>query len=234
MKGENTEVMTLSEMAEYLKVSEKTIVRMVHAGKLPGAKVASQWRFMRAVIDDWLNTRMQGMSRKGLTEIAASEEKIVPISELVSPGRIVMDLVPDSKETVLRRLARPLAETGMVDDLENYLALLLEREEMLSTAIGRGLAIPHVRDPRESGARGTCIVIGICRKGTDFGALDEQATHLFALPCAATDEGHLRLVAKISLLFRTDRVVERMISAGDAGKVLEILHEADSELSFKG
>jgi len=226
--------MTLSEMAEYLKVSEKTIVRMVQAGKLPGAKVASQWRFMRAVIDDWLNTRMQVMPRKGLTEIAASEDKIVPISELVSRARIVMDLVPDSKAAVLRRLAKPLVDTGMIDDLEEYVSLLLEREEMLSTAIGRGLAIPHVRDPRESRARGTCIVIGICREGMDFGALDEQATHLFALPCTGTDESHLRLVAKISLLFRADRVVERMISARSADTVLEILHEADSELSFKG
>jgi len=62
--------MTLAEMAEYLKVSQKTIVRMVHAGKLPGAKVASQWRFVRAAIDDWLNTRMQNMFQR--TRVARS------------------------------------------------------------------------------------------------------------------------------------------------------------------
>ena len=53
------EVMTLEEVAEYLQVSQKSILRMAQSGKIPAAKVASQWRFMRSVVDDWLMAQME-------------------------------------------------------------------------------------------------------------------------------------------------------------------------------
>ena len=65
MLGENVRtaevidpIMTLQEIAGYLKVSEKTILRMVQSGELPGVKISNQWRFVRGVIDEWLSRRM--------------------------------------------------------------------------------------------------------------------------------------------------------------------------------
>ena len=43
----NDEILTLAEMADYLKVSQKTVLRMVQRGDLPGGKVSSRWRFQR-------------------------------------------------------------------------------------------------------------------------------------------------------------------------------------------
>ncbi len=225
------DILTLTEIAGYLKVSEKTVVRMVKAGELPGAKVANQWRFARAAIDDWLNSRMYNLPKEKLVNVVATADHVIPLLELVSRERIVMDLVPTPKEDVLRALARPLLDTGVIQDLDRYTALLCEREELLSTAIGHGLAIPHIRDPQESEASGPSIVIGICREGMDFGALDELKTRVFALPCSNTDASHLRLVAKISLIFRTQGVLERMTAAGNEDEILAILRSADSDLS---
>ena len=55
---EQKEVMTLGEVASYLKVAERTVLRMVHNGEIPCAKVGGQWRFLRTVVDDWLISRI--------------------------------------------------------------------------------------------------------------------------------------------------------------------------------
>ena len=54
--------MTLIEIARYLKVSEKTILRMIQNREIPAAKVSNQWRFQRAIIDNWLSERMRAVS----------------------------------------------------------------------------------------------------------------------------------------------------------------------------
>ena len=64
--GADDGLRTLTEIAEYLRVSEKTVVRLVQAGELPGTKVASQWRFVRADVDDWLSSRMYNRPKKHL------------------------------------------------------------------------------------------------------------------------------------------------------------------------
>jgi len=53
------EVMTLKEVAEYLQLAEKSVLRMAQAGKIPAAKIASQWRFLRALVNDWLASQME-------------------------------------------------------------------------------------------------------------------------------------------------------------------------------
>jgi PTS system nitrogen regulatory IIA component len=230
-RGQSDEIMTLTEIAGYLKISEKTVTRMVQAGNLPGAKVANQWRFVRAVIDDWLQSRMSSVPRKDLLNVISTAPAVIPVTRLVSPGRIVLDIKEGSRQSVLARLVEPLVDTGMITDRDTFLEHLIGREEMVSTAIGRGLAIPHVREPEECGVEKPCIVLGICPDGTDFDSLDGKPTHVFAMPCANTESTHLRLLAKISLLFRKPGVLDAMKPAVNRKKVMEILAVTDSEIA---
>ncbi len=226
----NDEVMTLTEIASYLKVSEKTIVRMVQSGKLPGAKVASQWRFTRAVIDDWLNARMYVLPKKELLNVIGTANHIIPVSELISPERIIMDIQPGEKESICARLIEPLHKSGIVVNPKKYLAKVIDREAVISTAIGRGVAVPHVREPEKSGIIEPCIVLGICKEGTDFDSLDGHKTHIFAMPCTNTESAHLRLLATISLIFRQDGVLKKMLSAKKKEDIVDILATTDKEM----
>ena len=67
------EILTLTEIAGYLKVSEKTILRMVQSGQFPGVKVSNQWRFVRAIVDDWLSARMHSAPTTSLLEVVGTE-----------------------------------------------------------------------------------------------------------------------------------------------------------------
>ncbi len=226
------EVLTLSEIASYLKVSDKTILRMAQSGEIPSAKVSGQWRFLRSFINDWLETKMYLASTESLQRVVNTVEVVIPLSRLVSPERVLMDIQPGPKEEILRRLVRPLGEGGVVPDVDDYYERLLQREEMVSTALGRGIAFPHVRHPDQAPAQSPTIVLGICRPGTDFDSLDGNPTHVFALCCSSSEAMHLRLLAKVTLLLRSDGMMDRLRNANDAKEVTRHLIAADWELSI--
>jgi nitrogen PTS system EIIA component len=231
-KNINEEVLTLSDIASYLKVSDKTILRMAQAGEIPSAKVSGQWRFLRSFITDWLETKMYMASTENLRQVVGTAETVIPLSRLVSPESVLMDIKPGSKEDVLRQLVQPLRDGGIVDDPDEYYNRLVEREEMVSTALGRGIAFPHVRHPDQVPARSPAIVLGLCRPGTDFNSLDGDPTHVFALCCSSSETMHLRLLAKVTLLLRSDGMMDRLRNASDTKEVTRHLIAADWELSI--
>jgi len=77
----STELLTLAEVAHYLKVAEKTVLRMVHNNEIPSIKVASQWRFRRSMIDDWLMSQMKSPPKNELVKLIEATRQPVP-----SPG----------------------------------------------------------------------------------------------------------------------------------------------------
>ncbi|MBN1557745.1 MAG: PTS sugar transporter subunit IIA [Lentisphaerae bacterium] len=230
-KADGDEILTLSELAAYLKVSEKTILRMVQAGQFPGVKVSNQWRFVRAIVDDWLSVRMQWAPAGDVLDAAVRGLQVVPLTRLVSNRRIILNLQPGSREAVLAQLVAPLEQDGLIGDADGYVRRLAEREDVVSTAIGHGLAIPHVRDPEHAPVRTPCIVLAICREGTAFGALDGEKTCVFAMPCADGESAHLRLLARLALFFRRPGVLPAMRQARSRKAVLTLLAEADREMA---
>jgi len=226
-------LLTLEEIAGYLKVSQKTILRMVRAGELPGLKVSNQWRFPRTAINDWLIARMQYVPSKKLVDIISTKRPLLSLLRFIPPNRILMNVTPGSKEDVLGQLVVPLVEDGAVADPEPYRAALLEREQTVSTAIADGVAVPHARTPERSGLRTDCVVVARCAPGTDFAALDGKPTHLFFLVGSTTTEAHLRLMASIMLMLRIPGLKNGLLSAGDKDAVRGLLAKAHNDLSVQ-
>ena len=166
----NNQIMTLSEVAEYLKVAEKTVLRMIQKKEIPCAKVASQWRFMKPMIDDWLISRMNVLPKNDLSSLIEKEGSLVPLSRLIKKERILLNLKPGSKEDILKNMIAPLELNSQGRQV--FLEKLMHRESLSSTAIGQSIAIPHLRRPEESLIAGPEIIMGICREGCDFDAID--------------------------------------------------------------
>ncbi len=227
--GENGEVMTLSEVAVYLRLAEKTVLRMVHRGQIPCAKVASQWRFLRSLIDDWLIAKMRVVPQNDLARLIESSPEVVPLTPLLKAEHVVLDLRPGSREDVLHQLVQPLLRTRFIDREKPFVDKLLERERIVSTAVGRGVAIPHLRNPQENPGGGPVLVVGICREGTDFEAQDGEKTHLFFLLCSDSEVVHLRVLAKVNRIAGRKDAMTRLIGAESPAEVIKILVRADQE-----
>jgi len=223
------QVMTLAEVARYLKLAEKTVLRMVHKGEIPCAKVASQWRFLRPMIDDWLVAKMQVIPKNDLARLIENGSDTVPLSRLIREELIVLDVRPGGKQEVLGQLVQPLVENNLVDEKERFLEKLMDRERMVSTAVGRGVAVPHLRNPRENPGGGPVLVVGICRAGTDFGSPDGEKTHLFFLICTDSEVVHLRVLARFNSIVRKGDTVSGLIRSNTRTEVMQALLQAEQE-----
>jgi PTS system nitrogen regulatory IIA component len=228
--GEN-EIMTLTEISRYLRVSKKTVLRMVNAAELPGGKVSNQWRFQKARVEDWLTAKMQGSTREDLIGVMQTRQHLVPLPTLIGEDRIILNIQPGPKKAVLDQLIQPLVETDLLSAPRKFLADLLDREDLTSTAIGDGVAIPHTREQGERKIATDCVVIGLCKDGTDFDAPDGEPTRLFFLVCARSTAAHLRLLAKITLLLRKPGVAAEFRSCTTKEQVMALLVQSHFELS---
>ena len=220
---DDRKIMTLAEMADYLKVAKRSLLKMVERGDIPATKVASQWRFMRSVVDDWLITKMKILPDRELENLIDSEKLPVPLSALLRPELVRLDIEDLGVKRILESLTELLVRQNLLDSAKDFVDKLVEREEMVSTAIFPGIAIPHARKPEECPVSEPRIVIGVSRHGADFNSLDGQPTYLFCLICANKVLLHLKIIAELALVFRRTNLIEKIRTAADADTLLEIL-----------
>ena len=226
-KPKNDELLTLNEVAAYLKVAEKTIHRMVKKGEIPCFKVASQWRFKKSGIDEWLRSKMQTAPSDELTALLEDSPEMVPFSRLTSPEMILENIKPGNKEEILRQLIQPLLKSGFLEKEDFFLKKLLDRENMISTGIGNGLALPHIRNPQENETTIPAVVIGRCGPGVDFNSLDGEKTHLFFLIFTNSIKVHLRLTSRINRILLNKELLESLKTTESNTEIFRMLTEED-------
>lgn len=149
------------------------------------------------------------------------------LTDLLTAGRIKIPLHSSSKDDILRELVDLAADGAQVQDRDEVLRAVMDREEVLSTGIGHGVAIPHGKSASVSGL---VLVAGVNREGVDFEALDGKPVHLFFLlvgPEAAAGE-HVKALSRISRLLRRESFRQRLIDAPDAETFYSVLSEAEA------
>ncbi len=162
-----------------------------------------------------------------LAEVVISEERM-KLSDFVVPAAIVIDLQATGKEDAIREIVGSLSQAGVLTsgDSESIIRAILNREELGSTGIGQGVAVPHTRHPKVEKLVGT---VAISRKGVDFAALDGEPVYiLFLLVSPPNQPGdHLRALENISRHLKDERFVSFLRQAQTVKDVEELLEEAD-------
>lgn len=224
------EVLTLSEAASYLKLAERTVHRMISRNEVPCARVGGQWRFVKSVLDDWLLSRMQVLPRNELAPFLDATGGIVRLAPMIDSRHVVDPVEPGEPAAVLAQLVRPLARQGIVVDVARFVELLLSRERLSSTAVGMGVAVPHVRRPQDNPPGAPPLLFGICREGVPFDAPDGKPVHFFFLLCTTSEVVHLRLLKRITLLFREQTIRDALLSCPSPAAMLDELRRREATL----
>ena len=149
------------------------------------------------------------------------------LSELLTPERVRVPLEARTKDAVLEELVGVLRDTGAVGSADDVLQAVRQREEVLSTGIGSGVAIPH---GKAAAVTDLVMAAGVTPQPIDFDALDGQPVSLFFLlvgPESAAG-AHVKALSRISRLVRRDALRERLEGAGSAEEFLEVVNEAES------
>lgn len=151
------------------------------------------------------------------------------ITELLEISAIAPNLGGRRKVEVLGELVDTLRIVHPQLDREEVLQVLLEREQLGSTGIGEGVAIPH---GKLRGIDRLLIAFGRHSGGVDFDSMDGRPAHLFFLLLAPESEvtAHLKALARISKMLRKDGVRQRLMAATDAAGLLEIVAQEEALL----
>ncbi len=227
-----TAILTTQELAAYMKLNEKTILKMAQNREIPGVKVGSQWRFHMEAIDRYFQREMVQLPESALNSDLTGREPELPLSRLFDESIIELDLTARNREEVLRELSRMACTAGLTTDPEKLYAELCNRESLLSTAAGNGIAIPHPRTPDSSLFRSPNILLARSFEGVDFDAPDNQRVRLFFMTCAPSIGVHLKLLAKLSELLHTPDAVASFMDLPTGREIIQFLLKIEQQNLF--
>jgi len=140
----------LKDVTELLNVSEITIKRWISDGKIPYYRLNNQYRFSRAEIEDWvLSCKQGGQFPQFYGEEEIPKERLgthqFSLFRAVHKGGVYSDIPGDTKEEVIRNAMEKIA-LDLNLDAEVITELLLDRENLMPTALSNGIGVPHTRD----------------------------------------------------------------------------------------
>ncbi|MFI4876689.1 MAG: PTS sugar transporter subunit IIA, partial [Blastopirellula sp. JB062] len=133
------------------------------------------------------------------------------------------------KEGVIRELAQSLVSAGAIqeENVDGIIKAIMKREELGSTGIGRGIAVPHTKHPSVETLVGT---VGVSEAGVEFSSLDGEKVHLFFLLVSPPDRpgDHLRALENISRQLRDDMFCKFLKQSKNIPDIQQLLEEADN------
>jgi PTS system nitrogen regulatory IIA component len=188
---EKPEILTVQEVAKFLRVSERTVYEWATAGTIPCGKLGTTWRFKRSEVEKWVNQHLSAPSKKDVTFSP------ITINEILDPAHVIL-LETDSKDTALLTMLERLSETGAIKDKASIAEGIFQREKLMSTGIGLGIAIPHVR---MDGVSSLLMAVGLSTEDIiDYESLDSQPVRLIFMILAGKDQHtlHIKTMAAIS------------------------------------
>ncbi|HEX4130425.1 MAG TPA: PTS sugar transporter subunit IIA [Pirellulales bacterium] len=150
-------------------------------------------------------------------------------ADFVTREAVKANLSASSKEGVIRELVQTLLDAGRVnaEQSESIVKAILKREDLGSTGIGRGVAVPHTKHPSVNRLVGA---VGVSPEGVDFNSLDGEKVNLLFLLISPPDRpgDHLRALENVSRQLRNDAFCKFLKQARTSEDVLQLLDEADN------
>ena len=149
------------------------------------------------------------------------------ISEILDKDSIIDDLKSADKQGVIQELSQAVAKNNSAPAKE-IARVLMEREDLGSTGIGGGIAIPH---GKLNTVDTVSVGFGLSRTGVEYDSLDGKPVHIFFLLLTPENStgSHLKVLAQISKLLKRDDFKERLKTAGSAEDIFEIIRDQDED-----
>ncbi len=228
----------LQQLAEYLHLELSRVTKMAERGQLPGRKVAGQWRFHRAEVNQWLEQRIGGLEDDELERLETGLHRVgggrspheFTLAELLVIEAIAVPLAARTRSSVIRAMVDLAAQTGWLWDPQSFAEAVRQREELYPTAMEGGYALLHPRRPLASILAQPFLALGRTETGIPFGTTASGLTDLFFLICSTDDAEHLQTLARLGRVLSQPGIGDRLREAVDAVAVREVLVETEQEL----
>lgn len=193
--------LTVRDVAGLLDVSEKTVYRWLAEGRLPAYRLSGQYRFSRAEILEWATANRLNMPASALPEVENPDCPLPTLVEALQAGGIFYRIGGNDRESALRSVVEVLQLPDEVDR-RFLLQAILAREQLASSGIGDGIAIPHARNPVVLYVERPLVSLCFLERAVDFGALDGQPVQVLFTLVTPSARAHLHLLSRLVYALR--------------------------------
>lgn len=236
----------IKDVAELLNVSETTIRRWLTDGRIPAYRLNHQYRFSRIEIENWMMSCKLKQDAGSFTPFSDDQADSSTCQEpesqcqrggmqqfslyrAIHRGNVYLEIPGETKEEIIRATMK-IAAPRLGLDAEVLSELLLDREDLMPTALNNGIAVPHTRDFLIKGPLDMICVV-YPQQPIPYGALDGKPVHTLFFLFSSEDKRHLHLLAKLAHLSSNEESLEMLRSKPDQKKLLEYIREWESHIS---
>ena len=224
--------LTVSDAADLLGVSEKAIYDWMKTRDLPAIRMNEEIRFNRSELLEWATAEGVDVSPRIFQDSGSLPVERASISEALARGGVHPRLRGKTPQETLRSVVGLLPLPPGVDR-EFLLAVLLAREALGSTAIGDGIAIPHVRNPIVLHVDEPLVSLCYLEQPVDFGALDGRLVHALFTLVTTTIRTHLHLLSRLSHLLQDGRFRSAVTKSAGAEEILGLAREIETAVESR-
>ncbi|NLF19332.1 MAG: PTS transporter subunit EIIA [Lentisphaerae bacterium] len=223
--------LTVKDLVSLFGVPERTLYGWIRDAGLPHYRVQDQVRFNRVELLEWATLHGVSWSPAAVPNAVPTED--APLSAVLAAGGVYDDLPGDGKAAVLAEVVRRMPLPACLDR-DFILDVLLAREELGSTGIGDGLAIPHARNPIVMRVERPLIALAFLATPVDFGAMDGLPVHTVFVMITPTVRVHLSLLSRLSLALRHPTWRAVLAARSGADEILSTLRRVEAEAHPRG
>jgi nitrogen PTS system EIIA component len=221
----------IKEVSKFLAISEKTIYRLIAKHDIPVYKIGGAYRFNRVELLEWATSKKMPVSPQIFDD--ALLDAMPSLVDAIMTGGIHYHIQGNDKESVIRAIVGtiPLPDDS---DKEFLVGALIARENLGTTAIGDGIAIPHVRNPIIFHVDKPIVALCFLEKAIDFGALDKKPVDTVLTIITNSIRSHLHILSRLSFALNKPEVRQRVKSDSNRENIIRAFTELESAFQDEG
>ena len=221
--------LTVRDVSQLLNVSERTIYRWIQQGSIHVYRINEQYRFNRSEILGWVASHKIGVSPAIFDEAGAAIIPVPLLADALKTGGIYYRVSGNDKAAVLRSVVEMLRLPLEIDQ-EFLLQLLLAREELETTAVGDGIALPHARNPIVANIPVSMVALCFLENPINFGALDGLPVHCLFIIVSSTARAHVQLLSKIAFVLRDPQFKQSVLTHASREEIIQRVQVIEAQL----
>ncbi len=218
------------DVAELLQIPIVKVQRWVHQGKIPCRFEKSRYYFKRKEIIEWAKGHNMQIAPGVLKEKEETDVQELSLKTGIENGGVFFGLDGDDIYSVLKNAVSQLDLPPHIDP-ESVFEELINREEIASTGIGKGVAIPHPRRSLDLKLNAPFISVFFLKNKIDFNSIDGKPVFVLFLMFSPTTQAHLNLLSRLSFLLRDKDFLDRLEACSGQNSLIDLI--ADKELALR-
>lgn len=210
--------LTLKQASNYLKVTDSVIREMIKSKVFNAVKRGNIYQIDKSDIDEW----MANLSEMEVEQLAL-KRSVCRFSDYFKPKNIILDFLADNKYEAIAEMSKKAKDLKIVKDHRWLYQVVVAREELVSTAIGKGVALLHPRHFHPTKVKKPTIIFGRSIKEIEFDAIDNKPVQIYFLLLLHDDMQHLFSISYISKLLINETNIEILLKAKSGEEINDIL-----------